>query len=144
MKFVYSLLLLAITSCSTPNNLTPYSPATAQRNCTLQATGNKIRVTGIYKNQSETTNFSFTIPRHNLIQFTEVSDYSQTTKTKGGGSWSGGGLSGGFAFLNTSYKPYFLELHFLQLSDCACHHPELYFANGRYNIKAEQGAAANP
>jgi len=136
MKFIYLLLLLTLASCSSSNTLTPYPPASAQRNCTLKVEKDKIQVNGTYRNKFQTTKFSFTIPRKNLIQFTEVSNYSQTTKTKGG-DWSGGGLSGGFAFLNTSFKPYFLELHFLQLSDCTCHHPELYFANGRYRVKSE-------
>lgn len=141
---MYRFLLLTglgLVSCAAPPR-TPYpKPGKTVQVCTIQSRDGRLLVSGTSKSARGVTKFSFTVPDKDVVLAGEISDYTQETKYKRGGGWSGGSPSGGFIFRNTSYPPYFLEFHLLQRSACNCRHVEPYFGNGRYSIQGGRSMA---
>jgi outer membrane lipoprotein-sorting protein len=139
MKSIFILLpLLAAVGCTSTTNLgkDPYS-IKADRIARVEDTAKYRKITITRVEGIRTSVISFNSPKKDVVNTNEISNYQHHTYEDGKRVWSGGGIYDGFIFTNKSFRPFYIEIHALELGDCNCHHVFPYFANGRYMIQIE-------
>lgn len=139
MKSILILLsIIAAAGCSSTTNIgkDPYS-IKAERKAQVEETAKHRKITITRVEGIRTSVISFTSPKKDSVDTDEITNYQHHTYEDGKCVWSGGGIYDGFIFTNESFRPFYVEIHALELGDCNCHHVFPYFANGRYMIQIE-------
>jgi len=152
MKILWSLLCIyLITSCASKQAINNIEQRTGKidegrtdRYCTLKHENGLISVTATQITPESVTTVSFVCPDKRVVLAEKISQYKRKTVYRDGEGMSGGsGFAGGFLFNATSWPQPALEFHFLETIEGACFDSQPFYANGKYIVKAEPGAAAN-
>jgi hypothetical protein len=135
---------MATVGCSSTTiiGMDPYSTK-AERTAQVEETTKHKNITITRVEGTRRSVISFIAPKKDLADTNEITNYKHKTYEDGKCVWSGGGIYDGYIFTNKSFRPFYVEIHALELGDCNCHHVFPYFANGRYMIQ-NQGEQAAP